>query len=222
MTRWRLTVEYDGGPFMGWQRQDHGPSVQQVLEEAIERMTGEAVRLHCAGRTDAGVHALAMSAHVDIDRQLTAHRLREGANALVRPLPVSVTDAAPVAGDWHARFSCTGRRYLYRILNRHAPPALDRGRVWHIPSPLAVEAMTAGAAHLVGHHLSRVIRQDRGGARILRQNGARGRTGAGPEVHEGKGVVCREWQQTRQEGQLLGALAFALLRLRREALDHFL
>ena len=112
MTRWRLTVEYDGGPFMGWQRQDHGPSVQQALEEAIERMTGEAVRLHCAGRTDAGVHALAMSAHVDIERPLTAHRLREGANALVRPLPVSITAAEPVADDWHARFSCLGRRYL--------------------------------------------------------------------------------------------------------------
>jgi tRNA pseudouridine38-40 synthase len=152
MTRWRLTVEYDGGPFMGWQRQDHGPSVQQALEEAIERMTGEAVRLHCAGRTDAGVHALAMSAHVDIERPLTAHRLREGANALVRPLPVSVTAAEPVADDWHARFSCLGRRYLYRILNRRAPPALDRSRVWHIALPLDLEAMAAGAAHLVGHH----------------------------------------------------------------------
>ena len=152
MTRWRLTVEYDGGPFMGWQRQDHGPSVQQSLEEAIERMTGEAVRLHCAGRTDAGVHALAMTAHVDIAKEVTSFRLREGINALVRPAPVSVLDAAEAEPDFHARFSCLGRRYLYRILNRRAPPALDKGKVWHIGRPLDVEAMAEGAAHLVGRH----------------------------------------------------------------------
>ena len=152
MTRWRLTIEYDGRPFMGWQRQDHGPSVQQALEEALERMTGERAAVHAAGRTDAGVHALAMSAHVDIAKPLTAHRLREGLNALVRPQPISVLEAAPAADDWHARFSCTGRRYLYRILNRRAPPALDRGRVWHIGVPLDAEAMAAGAALLVGRH----------------------------------------------------------------------
>jgi tRNA pseudouridine38-40 synthase len=152
VTRWRLTVEYDGGPFMGWQRQDHGPSVQQSLEEAIEQITGEDIRLHCAGRTDAGVHALAMTAHCDIAKPLTEHRLREGANALVRPAPVAVTGAEPVPDDWHARFSCSGRRYLYRILNRRAPPALDRGRLWHIPQPLHVAAMAEGAAHLVGRH----------------------------------------------------------------------
>ena len=152
MTRWRLTVEYDGGPFMGWQRQDHGPSVQQALEEAIARMTGEAVRLHCAGRTDAGVHALAMTAHADIAKELTPHRLREGVNALVRPHPISVTAASPVDDDWHARFSCIGRRYVYRILNRRAPPALDRGRVWHVALLLDAEAMQAGADHLVGRH----------------------------------------------------------------------
>jgi tRNA pseudouridine38-40 synthase len=152
MTRWRLTVEYDGGPFMGWQRQDHGPSVQQAIEEAIGRMTGEEVRLHCAGRTDAGVHGLAMTAHVDMAKDVTAHRLREGANALVRPAPVSITAAEPVADDWHARFSCIGRRYLYRILNRRAPPALDRGRVWHIALPLDADAMQVGADVLVGRH----------------------------------------------------------------------
>ena len=152
MTRWRLTVEFDGGPFMGWQRQDHGPSVQQSLEEALERMTGERAAFTAAGRTDAGVHALAMPAHVDVTKALTAHRLREGLNALVRPQPISVLDVEEVADDWHARFSCTGRRYVYRILNRRAPPALDRGRVWHIAVPLGVEAMAEGAKLLVGRH----------------------------------------------------------------------
>jgi tRNA pseudouridine38-40 synthase len=152
VTRWRLTIEYDGGPFMGWQRQDHGPSVQQTLEEALERMTGDKAAFTAAGRTDAGVHALAMAAHADVTRPLTAHRLREGLNALVRPQPVAVLDAEPVADDWHARFSCVGRRYLYRIINRRAPPALDSGKVWHIAVPLDVEAMREGAAQLVGRH----------------------------------------------------------------------
>jgi tRNA pseudouridine38-40 synthase len=152
MTRWRLTIEYDGSPFMGWQRQDHGPSVQQTLEEALQRMTGELGQFIAAGRTDAGVHALAMSAHVDVARELTPHRLREGLNALVRPNPVSVLEVEQVADDWHARFSCVGRRYLYRILARRAPPALDAGRVWHIPVALEVEAMRAGAANLIGRH----------------------------------------------------------------------
>jgi tRNA pseudouridine38-40 synthase len=152
VTRWRLTIEYDGGPFMGWQRQDHGPSVQQTLEEALQRMTGEQAAFNGAGRTDAGVHALAMAAHVDIDRPLTAHRLREGLNALVRPHPISVLAVEPVADDWHARFSCIGRRYLYRILDRRAPPALDAGRVWHIAVPLELEEMREGASHLIGRH----------------------------------------------------------------------
>jgi tRNA pseudouridine38-40 synthase len=152
VTRWRLTVEYDGRPFMGWQRQDHGPSVQQAIEEALERMTGEKAAVHAAGRTDAGVHALAMAAHVDVAKALTPHRLREGLNALVRPQPIAVLDVTEVPNDWHARFSCVGRRYLYRILDRRAPPALDRGKVWHIGVPLAVEAMAKGAAMLVGRH----------------------------------------------------------------------
>ena len=152
MTRWRLTVEFDGGPFMGWQRQDHGPSVQEALEQALFRMTGELASVHAAGRTDAGVHALAMTAHVDAVKTLTEHRLREGLNALVRPAPVSVTAVEPVADDWHARFSCIGRRYLYRILNRRAPPALLHGKVWHVRVELNAEAMAEGAAHLVGNH----------------------------------------------------------------------
>jgi len=137
---------------MGGQRQEHGPSVQQTLEEALLRMSGEEAAFFAAGRTDAGVHALAMSAHVDVMKSLTPHRLREGLNALVRPHPISVLEVEQVADDWHARFSCIGRRYLYRILNRRAPPALDAGRVWHIAVPLDVEPMREGAAHLVGRH----------------------------------------------------------------------
>jgi len=152
VTRWRLTIEYDGGPFMGWQRQDHGPSVQQALEEALERMTGEHASFIAAGRTDAGVHALAMSAHVDVMKSLTPHRLREGLNALVRPLPISVLAVEHVADDWLARFSCIGRQYLYRILNRRAPPAIEVGKVWHIAVPLDAAAMQEGARQLVGRH----------------------------------------------------------------------
>ena len=152
MTRWRLTVEYDGRPFMGWQRQEHGPSVQQTLEEALQEMTGKPAQFTAAGRTDAGVHAIAMSAHVDVMKSLTPHRLREGLNALVRPHPISVVDVDEVADDWHARFSCIGRRYLYRILNRRSPPALGAGRVWHIAVPLDPDAMGQGASHLVGRH----------------------------------------------------------------------
>ena len=152
MTRWRLTIEYDGGPFLGWQRQNNGVTVQQTLEEAIERMTGESVRLHCAGRTDAGVHALAMTAHVDIGRLVSPFRLREGLNALVRPAPISVLAAEEAAPEFHARFSCTGRRYLYRILARRAPPAIDKGRVWHIARKLDVPVMAEAAQHLVGSH----------------------------------------------------------------------
>jgi tRNA pseudouridine38-40 synthase len=152
VTRWKLLIEYDGGPFLGWQRQDHGPSVQQALEDALERMTGERAAVTAAGRTDAGVHALAMAAHVDLAKAVTPHRLREGLNALVRPAPVSVLEVIPVRSDWHARFSCVGRRYRYRILNRRAPPALDAGRVWHVAVPLDLDAMRDGAAMLVGRH----------------------------------------------------------------------
>jgi tRNA pseudouridine38-40 synthase len=152
VTRWRLTIEYDGGPFMGWQRQDNGPSIQSQVESAIFRMTGEQATVHAAGRTDSGVHALAMSAHADIEKPLTAQRLRGGLNALVRPDPIAILTAEPVADDWHARFSCIGRRYEYRILNRRAPPAIERGHVWHIATPLYEVAMAEGAALLVGRH----------------------------------------------------------------------
>ena len=152
MTRWKLTVEYDGEPFFGWQRQGADPTIQLTIEQAIDTMTGEHVTVHGAGRTDAGVHALGMVAHVDIARAWTPHRLREGINALVRPDPVSVLAVETVADDWHARFSCTGRRYLYRILTRRPPPVLDRGRVWHIGKEMDLAAMRDAAAHLIGSH----------------------------------------------------------------------
>jgi tRNA pseudouridine38-40 synthase len=152
MTRFRLTLEYDGGPFMGWQRQEHGPSVQQALEEAVAAITGERAVLHAAGRTDAGVHALAMAAHVDIARAITPFRLSEGLNARLRPLPVAVLKAEAAAADWHARFSCIGRRYLYRIVNRRAPLALETGKAWQVAVPLDSTAMHEAARILVGRH----------------------------------------------------------------------
>jgi tRNA pseudouridine38-40 synthase len=152
VTRWKLILEWDGTPFMGWQRQDHGPSVQAAVERAAKAMTGEAVTAHAAGRTDAGVHALAMAAHVDIAKTVTPHRLTEGLNALLRPEPVAVVRAEPVADDWHARFSCVGRRYLYRIANRRAPLTLDANRAWRIGPALDLAAMREGASYLVGRH----------------------------------------------------------------------
>ncbi|HEY0113706.1 MAG TPA: tRNA pseudouridine(38-40) synthase TruA [Allosphingosinicella sp.] len=152
MTRFRLTVEYDGRPFMGWQRQAHGPSVQQAIEEAVEAITGEQAAVHAAGRTDAGVHALAMAAHVDIEKPITPFRLSEALNARLRPSPVAILEVGPVAEDWHARFSCIGRRYIYRIANRRAPLALDAGRAWQVAVPLDAEAMHEAAQALVGGH----------------------------------------------------------------------
>ncbi len=152
MTRYALTLEYDGRPFMGWQRQDHGPSVQEAVERAIERMTGEEVAVHAAGRTDAGVHALAMRAHVELQRDLTAFRLMEGLNALLRPDPIAVIACEAVQEDWHARFSCTGRSYEYRIVNRRAPLTFEAGLAWRVPNPLDADAMHQAAQHLVGQH----------------------------------------------------------------------
>ena len=152
MTRFRLTVEYDGRPFMGWQRQAHGPSVQEAIEDAARAITGEEIVLHAAGRTDAGVHAEAMAAHLDVEKALTAFRLMEGINAKLRPWPIAILDCAEVAEDWHARFSCIGRRYLYRIVNRRAPLALDKGRAGRVPQPLDSDAMHEAAQLLVGHH----------------------------------------------------------------------
>ena len=152
MTRFRLTVEYDGRPFMGWQRQAHGPSVQQAIEEAIASVTGEDVTLHAAGRTDAGVHGLAMAAHADITPAITPFRLGEAINARLRPQPVAIIGCETAPDDWHARFSCIGRHYRYRIVNRRAPLTLDQGLAWRVTPRLDAEAMHAAAQCLVGLH----------------------------------------------------------------------
>lgn len=152
MTRFALLVEFDGGPFMGLQRQAHGPSVQQTIEQAAQQVTGESVTLHSAGRTDSGVHALGMVSHLDIEKPITPFRLMEALNAVMRPAPVAVIGCAVKPADWHARFSCIGRHYLYRIRNRRAPLTLERGREWHIARPLDTEAMHRAAQALVGRH----------------------------------------------------------------------
>jgi tRNA pseudouridine38-40 synthase len=152
MTRFALTLEFDGTPFNGLQRQSNGPSVQQAVEDALTRITGEHATLHSAGRTDAGVHALGMRSHVDLEKDITAFRLMGALNAHLRPDPIAVTACEIVPDDWHARFSCTGRRYLYRIVNRRAPLALQRNRAWQVPTPLDADAMHAAAQVLVGRH----------------------------------------------------------------------
>ena len=151
MTRFRFTVEYDGRPYFGWQRQDHGPSVQAAIEEAILQVTGETVDVHASGRTDAGVHARAMPAHADIAKSLTPFRLMEAINARLKPQPVAIIDCAQ-APNWHARFDCTGRRYHYRIIDRRAPLSFDAGLAWRVPTPLDAQAMQAAAQRLVGQH----------------------------------------------------------------------
>jgi tRNA pseudouridine38-40 synthase len=150
--RYRLTLEYDGGPFAGWQRQENGPSIQAALEEAIFKLSGERVTVSGAGRTDAGVHALAQVAHFDLAKSFAPEKICDALNYHLRPEPVAVLDACISAPDFHARFSATSRLYLYRVLNRRTPPILERGRVWHVSRELNVDAMHAGAQHLVGQH----------------------------------------------------------------------
>ena len=152
MPRYKLTLEYDGGPFVGWQRQDNGPSVQAALEAAAEGFCGEEVLVHGAGRTDAGVHASGQVAHVDLQREVGGDQLRAALNFHLKPAPIAVLRAEEVDEDFHARFSAISRAYLYRILNRRAPPALLRGRVCFAPRPLDADAMQAAAQELLGHH----------------------------------------------------------------------
>ncbi len=150
--RFRLSVEFDGRPYMGWQRQPHGPSVQGAIEDAAFAVTGETVTLHAAGRTDAGVHGLGMVAHLDIDRAITPFRLMEALNAKLRPNPVAILSCETVPDDFHARFSCVARHYQYRIENRRAPLTLEKGLAWRVLATLDAEAMHDAARVLVGLH----------------------------------------------------------------------
>ena len=152
MPRYRLLVEYDGGPYRGFQAQEGLPSVQGSLERAVAAFSGEAARVMAAGRTDTGVHATGQVAHVDLERTWPARTVRDAINAYLVAEPIAVVEAEEAAPDFHARFSAKGRRYLYRILNRPAPPALERGRVWHLKKPLDADAMHEAAQALVGHH----------------------------------------------------------------------
>ncbi|MEX2452013.1 MAG: tRNA pseudouridine synthase A, partial [Rhodospirillales bacterium] len=150
MTRFKLILEYDGSDFVGWQRQDNGLGVQQVLEEAVTGFCGERVNAFAAGRTDAGVHALGQVAHLDIEKETTADTVRDALNFHMRPHPVVILRADAVAEDFHARFSARGRTYLYRIVNRRAPLALDHKRAWWVPMALDHAAMHDAAQGLVG------------------------------------------------------------------------
>lgn len=152
MPRYRLTLEYDGSGYNGFQAQTGQPTVQGAVETAITAFCGETVRLAAAGRTDTGVHATGQVISFDLEKAWPAKTVMNALNAHLVGEAVSVLDCADVDGDWHARFSATGRRYLYRILNRAGPPALDRGRVWHMRKPLDADAMQAAAQSLVGLH----------------------------------------------------------------------
>lgn len=152
MPRYKLTIEYDGTPFCGWQVQANAPSVQGALEAAVTAMSGEQARVHGAGRTDAGVHALGQVAHVDIEKQFPPDRLRDGLNAHLRPAPIAVLEAEIVPVTFEARFSATKRHYRYRILNTRANLALDIGRTWRVARPLDTDAMHAAAQRLTGKH----------------------------------------------------------------------
>jgi len=152
MARYKLTLEYDGAPFVGWQRQANGPSVQGALEAALLALCGSAIVAHGAGRTDAGVHATGQVAHVDVARSWEGARLREALNAHLAPAPVAVTAAEQVADSFDARHSARMRHYLYRIVNRRAPLTLERGRAWHVKRPLDAPAMAEAARALLGRH----------------------------------------------------------------------
>lgn len=152
MPRYRITIEYDGTPFVGWQIQAEGRSVQGCLTDAIHRFTGETVSVRGAGRTDAGVHARGQVAHVDLARDWEPYKVREALNFHLKPDPIVVLDAEVVADDFDARFSATGRSYLYRILSRKAPPALERNRVWWVRSALDAGAMAEAASYMLGRH----------------------------------------------------------------------
>lgn len=152
MPRYKLVIEYDGAPFRGWQRQVGDPTVQAALEEAVLRFCGETVRMTCAGRTDAGVHAIHQVAHLDLTRGWRSDTVRDALNAHLRPHPIAVLSAEQVPDSFDARHSAIRRHYRYRILNRRSPAALTRAHVWQVPWPLDPDVMHVAAQRLVGHH----------------------------------------------------------------------
>lgn len=155
MIRWKLTIEYKGTNYAGWQRQDNVPSIQQAIEEAIQKFCQQKITLHVAGRTDAGVHARAQVAHFDLDygvRVLTGFDLAKAINAHLRPQPISILAAEQMTADFHARYGAMNKLYRYRIINRPAFPAIDYGMAWHLKKPLDAIAMHEAAQALLGHH----------------------------------------------------------------------
>lgn len=152
MPRYKLTIEYDGAPYQGWQWQDHAPTVQGVLEAAGERINGAPVEVYGAGRTDSGVHALAMTAHMDLTKDLRADKVRDAMNFHLGEESVCILDAHVVDDDWHARFDARERRYLYRLIDRRPKLVLDKGRVWRLPVKLDDDAMHSAAQDLIGQH----------------------------------------------------------------------
>ncbi|MCB1591052.1 MAG: tRNA pseudouridine(38-40) synthase TruA [Alphaproteobacteria bacterium] len=154
-TRWKFTIEYNGSEYCGWQRQDDVPTVQNEIEKAIESFSGQSVTLHVAGRTDAGVHARAQVAHADLQefsKPMQPFEVAKAINAYLRPQPISIILAQPVAPDFEARYHARGKHYRYRIINRYPFLALDKGYAWQVRKPLDTEAMRMAATHLIGHH----------------------------------------------------------------------
>lgn len=152
MPRYHLTIEFDGTNYVGWQRQDNGPSIQGDIEAAGRKLAGAPTPVYGAGRTDSGVHGLGMVAHIDVPKAFPADTIRDGLNAHLRPAPIAILRAQAVTADFHARFSCFARHYEYRILNRRPPPTLEHNQVWPMGPPLDVAAMDQAAQCLVGKH----------------------------------------------------------------------
>ncbi|EPX82053.1 tRNA pseudouridine(38-40) synthase TruA [Salipiger mucosus] len=188
MPRYALLVEYDGGPFSGWQRQKDQPSVQGAIEAALAKLEKRDHSIAAAGRTDAGVHARGQVAHCDMEKDWDPFRLSEALNFHLKPAPVAIRACALVSGDWHARFSAVERRYVFRLLMRRAPATLEAGQVWRVMNPLDVAAMREGAVHLVGHHDFTTFRSTicQAASPVKTMDEIRiepAETGAGPEVH---------------------------------------
>jgi tRNA pseudouridine38-40 synthase len=152
MPRYKLTIEYDGTSYHGWQRQEELPTVQEEIEKAIQDLCGEYLTLHCSGRTDAGVHALGQVAHIDLPQTYELFKIRDALNYYLKPHPIAILKAEEVSQDFHARFSTTKRSYIYKIINRYSPLTLDKNRAWQVPRKLNVEAMQDACEILIGQH----------------------------------------------------------------------